>query len=381
MDEKDTKLLNRWFMQKDYSKTTQISYKQALEQYSTLLQMSISEILNEADDEEEENIRLKKRNYQFYILEFKKYLEDLGRSKNTINLYLSAVLSLYDWYDIRPPKVTLAKGDIALERNYGHLITKEEIKRMIDVSSARDSAIIYTMALTGMGQNEVRNLTIKKFLDIAGLAIKEDIQNIDDLFKYESVLLKDTIITLEITRQKRNYRYHTFIPPEATRAIITYIRERCNHKDKRIHPKDLKNALFVTNKGKNAGKIVSSDSINGIFENSGERAGLIHDWNSYRYFRSHGMRKYFMSTIINKTGNHELANYMVGHKISSTTRAYWFADPNALKKEYLKILPYLSIDGVKVKVIHSEEYMNMEQRLRSVEEELQLHKELKGLNR
>lgn len=381
MDAKDIKILKRWFIQEDYSKKTRVMYTEALKQYSTLLEMSILEILNEADNEEEQNIRLKRRNYQGYILQFKEHLKQQGRSKNTINLYIAAILSFYDCYDIRPPKINFAKGDISLEKNYGHLITKKDIKRLIDVSSARDTAIIYTMALTGMGQKEIINLTIKKFLESAGMAIKTEINNLNELFQHEDKLIKDTVITLEITRQKRSYRYHTFIPPEATRAIITYLRERCNHPDKRIHPKTRDDPLFVTNHGKRTGEIISQSTMNGIYRCSGERAGLHSEYGAYRYFRSHGMRKYFMSTIINKTGNHELANYMVGHKISSTTRAYWFADPNALKKEYLKVLPYLSIDGVKVKVIHSEEYMNMEQRLRSVEEELKLHKELKGLNK
>jgi hypothetical protein len=42
------------------------------------------------------------------------------------------------------------------------MLTKKEIKKLIDVSSTRDTAIIYTMALTGMSQNEIRNFTIKK---------------------------------------------------------------------------------------------------------------------------------------------------------------------------------------------------------------------------
>ncbi|WP_265101180.1 tyrosine-type recombinase/integrase [Methanobacterium paludis] len=249
---------------------------------------------------------------------------------------------------------------MGLEKNYGHLLTKKEIKKLIDVSNSRDTAIIYTMALTGMSQNEIKNLTIIKFLESASDAIKKRINSLDDLFNYEDELTKDTIITLEITRQKINYRYHTFLPPEATKAIITYLHERCSHPDKRIHPQGVNGPLFVVNKGMYIGKKITRSAISGIYQTRGVKSGFEHREGSYRAWRSHGMRKYFMSTIINKTHNHDLANYLVGHTISATERAYWFADPKELKKEYLKVLPYLSLDGAEVKDVKTEELKKYE---------------------
>ncbi|AEG17313.1 tyrosine-type recombinase/integrase [Methanobacterium paludis] len=368
MDEKDKILLKNWFIKENYSETTQIMYKHSLELYSTLLKKTITELFNEADVEEESNIRLKKRKYQGYILQFKEHLKNLGKSKNTMNLYISAILSFYNSNDILPPKINLPGGDIGLEKNYGRLITKKEIKQLIDVSSTRDTAIIYTMALSGMSQNEIRNLTIKKFIKSAGNAIKQEINSLNELFKHEEELIKDTVITLEITRQKVNYCYHTFIPPEATKAIIVYLRERCNHRDKRIHPKGISDSLFVVNKGPFMGEQITAAAITGLYQGCGKRSGFKHEDGSYRVWRSHGMRKYFMSTIINKTHNHELANYLVGHTISATERAYWFADPKELKKEYLKVLPYLSLDGAEVKDVKTEELKKYETAMEEFEE-------------
>ncbi len=368
MDEKDKILLKNWFIKENYSETRQIMYEHALKMYSTLLKKTITELFNEADVEEESNIRLKKRKYQGYILQFKEYLKNLGKSKNTMNLYISVILSFYNSNDILPPKINLPGGDIGLEKNYGRLITKKEIKQLIDVSSTRDTAIIYTMALSGMSQNEIRNLTIRKFVESAGNAIKQEIKSLNELFKHDEELIKDTVITLEITRQKVNRRYYTFIPPEAIKAIIVYLRERCNHRDKRIHPKRLNDSLFVVNKGPFMGKQITAAAITGLYQGCGKRSGFEHEDGSYRTWRSHGMRKYFMSTIINKTHNYDLANYLVGHTISATERPYWFADPKELKKEYLKVLPYLSLDGAEVKEIKTEEIKKYETAMEEFED-------------
>ena len=109
-----------------------------------------------------------------------------------------------------------------MEKNYGYLISKEEIKQMVNMAYPRDRAIIYVMALSGMSQREVRDLTLKKFIDSSSRSSGVEINDVDDLFKNEERLTKDTIITLEIIRTKVNYRYHTFIPPEATEQILTY---------------------------------------------------------------------------------------------------------------------------------------------------------------
>jgi integrase len=51
---------------------------------------------------------------------------------------------------------------MTMEKNYGYLISKDEIKQMVNMAYPRDRAIIYVMALSGMSQREVRDLTLKK---------------------------------------------------------------------------------------------------------------------------------------------------------------------------------------------------------------------------
>jgi len=225
---------------------------------------------NEADEEEEKGIRLKKRKYSSYVVKFKKHLTEKGNSEQTIRLYLTAVKSFYQANDIRPPEITVHKGDMTMEQNYGHLLTKKEIQKMASFASIRDRAIIYLMALSGMSQREMRELTLKKFIKSVSIALNYEINTIEELLKYEKILSKDTLILLEITRKKVHYRYHTFIPPEATKVILMYLSERIYSQNELIKiNKNLDGPLFVMTNG----KPMTLFSVSARFKEIGERAG------------------------------------------------------------------------------------------------------------
>jgi len=96
-----------------------------------------------------------------------------------------------------------------------------------------------------------------------------------------------------------------------------------------------------------------------------------HEPGSYRSWRSHGLRKYFISTIINSLGDHILADYLAGHKIDNMKRRYWFADPNILKEKYLVALPFLSLEDTEVHSIKSPEFQKVEEELDKKEKRIQ----------
>lgn len=65
------------------------------------------------------------------------------------------------------------------------------------------------MALSGMGQQEARDLTLRQMIKFASMAIDKELYDVYDLFKFEDEITKE-IITIEITRKKVKIRHHTF---------------------------------------------------------------------------------------------------------------------------------------------------------------------------
>ena len=353
MDQNDEIIFESWFLKRNLSEKSQLLYRKAIKFYIQLTGLSLNELKNEAKKEEQENIWVNDRKIQIHLLRFKKYLEETNRAPNTRNSYFNAVRSFYRSQGIQIPEIIMPKGDICLEENYTKLLTKNDIQKMIDASKTRDRAIIYVMALSGMSQAEMRNLTIQKFLDSIN-KVNPEIETLKDLFKYEKNL-KNTIITLHITRKKENIRFHTFLPPESIYSIIAYLRERYYGKNKHIKITDTQTPIFVTHSGRK----LDAKAISSIFLGIGKKAGFKKNKKgALSFWRSHALRKYFTSTVIKNTGDHMFADYLTAHKIPDVKRAYWIVDPEDFKKRYTEVLPYLSIDEIKVKNLHTKEIEN-----------------------
>lgn len=347
--------VDNWIVKADFPESTENLYRLGLKHYCKLLDMSPVELIDESEHEEDTIPRMAKRQIDYYLPKYRRYLQDSGKAPQTIKVYLSGVKSFYRFNGITVPDITHKVSDICLEKNEGRLLKREEIKKMIEISPIREKTIIYLMALTGMAQAEMRNLTVKKILDAASEALEKEIGNVEDLFKYEKEL-ENVILGLIITRKKVNYRYHTFIPPEVTRNILYYLKERTYGRNEHIRITDINKELFVDHKGEK----LTKHNVSGTFNRIGKKLGFKSpERGAYGFWRSHGLRKYFISTIINNTGDHILADYLVGHKINKIKRAYWIADPDKLLKEYKKILPYLSIDEIKSKNLESKEYKEL----------------------
>lgn len=355
-----------WFVKADYPESTEYLYRLGLNHYCNMLDKSPNELIEEAEYEEDTIPRMAKRKIDYYLPKYVRYLKEAGRAPQTIKVYLSGVKSFYKYNGIAVPDITQRVTDLCLEKNEGRLLKREEIKNMIEISPIREKTIIYLMALTGMSQAEMRSLTVKKFLDAASEAINKEILTVEDLFQYEKELEK-VVLRIIITRKKVNYRYQSFIPPEVTRNILYYLRERIYGRNEMIRVTDLTKELFVSHKGYK----LTKNNVSSTFNRIGKKLGFkSSEKGAYGFWRSHGLRKYFISTIINNTGDHILADYLVGHKINKIKRAYWIADPDKLYKEYMKVFDYLSIDKLKSKDVESKEYQELKERDEAKSKEL-----------
>ncbi|GAB6054694.1 hypothetical protein JCM15415_21990 [Methanobacterium movens] len=354
-DIRDQNRIDTWAMKKDLQKSTLKTYLFCLNTFCSLINKSPDELILEADAEEDNGIKSRDRKINLYFLKFKKHLENEGKSKGTIGLYTYAVKSFYDGLDIQVPKFKNPRGDISLEKNYGKLISKLELQKLINAAAPRERALIYIMALSGMAQAEAKGLTISKFMDVVGESLGKEINSIEELFAAEKEI-EGEVLTLPMVRKKVNYRYITFLPYEASSQIISYLKERMYGRNENIRIKDYDDVVFV----KINGEPIDRDSIVTNFRRIGLKAGFKKKKGAYSFWRAHGLRKYFISTIMNKLGDKVLADFLAGHKISDVDRAYWYMDPEDLKKRYLKALPYLSIDEVKIKTISEDDLKKLE---------------------
>ncbi|MDD4522081.1 MAG: hypothetical protein PHW84_03995 [Methanosarcina sp.] len=79
---------------------------------------------------------------------------------------------------------------------------------------------------------------------------------------------------------------------------------------------------------------------------------------SYNYVRSHTMRKYFNSALLNAGCDSFHTEFWMGHKLDDTQAAYFRANPEAQKEIYQKYVPYLTIQK-EIDVAESPEYITL----------------------
>ncbi|CAI4043396.1 integrase [uncultured archaeal virus] len=363
----DDQLIQTFFNSNSYSANTRRLYTLILENYRTFQNISLEELLNEAEKEEDEGVKRRRRRINLRVSNWKANLEAEGKSPHTIKSYVNAVIGFYDYYDITPPKIKNKQGDLGLEQNQGRLLKREEIRKMVDSGDTRTRAIIYSLALTGLSQAELRKITIQQLLQAASDALNRPIRTIEDFLDAEKDL-DNEILTIYITRTKVHHRFFTFIPPEATRQIIAYLRERLHSKNTKIRP-TLEGKIFVMYDG----QPITEHAMREVIVNAGEKAGFQRNKEgAFAWWRGHALRKYFVSTIKNKTGNIELAEWLIGHKPRYTDNTYWFKDVEDMKKSYIQALEFLSIDGGRVTDFQSKEYRDIMKHLDGVKWILEL---------
>ncbi len=198
-------------------------YRLALDKYTDFHGMSLEQLVNEAEDEEDNIPRLRKRTLIKRLSEFKEHLDNGKLSQNYVNHQLSLVRSFYGEFDIQLPKTRRRKTrSDRKEETIEDLPTMEEINKCLDKSNTAYKAIILLMLSSGMSRSEVASLTFKHFYD--GIPLKRLPKNLGELIdKLENE--ENLIVYWRINRVKTGKRYFTFSSPEASDRILDYLTE------------------------------------------------------------------------------------------------------------------------------------------------------------
>jgi integrase len=319
--------------------------------YANFTGKNPTELIEEAESEEDQGIRLRNRKINDYFYEFREKLEEEGKTSGTINGYFDTVKAFYRNYDIQLPKLKISlksSDNWSLEE----IPTLNHIQKAIDVCNRRDKAIVLLMLSSGMGSGEIRHLKYQDFVNSV-----EEYVNLFDKDKldiarlaFELTQMDNAIGVWKIHRFKTGMPYITFNSPESTQAIVDYLLER-ETKNKGV--KNLDDPLFVSSYNTQ----ITGQGMVFIFRRINERAGFGRSKErNRRFFTSHTLRKLFTTTLYNKGVDKLAVDWMLGHKINPVTEAYFKSDPNSLRSKYMTALEYLTLEKVKIKDVHSKEY-------------------------
>lgn len=390
MNPEDKKIFQRWAIHNHLSPNTQNVYRSAINHYIRCTGKSLKELHDEALLEEDEHVPLHRKQVRNYMIDFQAYLDQKDLKESTKKKQIEIITSFYKSLDIRLPSITTNYDNTPDPENTSKMLLKPIIKVMMNNASTRDKAIMSFMALTGQAQMEVSHLTLTQLIKAYNTILDTPIFNVEDIFQYKEEILNEECVRLDMYRQKTNQYYWTYLPRECSQYIIAYLHERMHGTNDKLVIHDKDTPVFVTKKG----TPFKQSSIGKMITHIGTRCGFDHPENFdpkmrnllerregyHHVYKSHNFRKYFINTCRRYAGTRmndldvdyvfsgrELADFWVGHKVKGSI-AYYLQynedDFEAMRKQYLQALPYLSLED-EVRTFDTEERKEFEEMKRN----------------
>ncbi len=337
-------ILNQIHHAKAHSASSQKVYRNSVKAYCTLNQLSLYELIQEADQEEENGVRWKNRTLKQRLINFRQYLAE-NYTKNTLHSYFNAIRAIYDYFEIEIhslPKINNKSVNIPEPINYVDLPNKEIIKKSLKIADNRMKAIILFMSSSGCAKKETLSLTIQDFIEATkGYHNAEDIYGVINQLKDR----EDVVPMFRLKRQKTNKYYYTFCSPEAVTALISYMLTIENE----LKPED---KLFP----------IHEDYVTILFININNTLGLGKK-GSYNRMRAHMLRKFHASELYNAGLTLEEVDSLQGRGKDATHSAYFLEDPEKLRQRYIEHMDAVTINlDVNNIDFKSPEYLELEQK-------------------
>ena len=356
----DSELLDYFAKTRKLHANTKYGYGLFIRQYSEFHNSTMVELLQEAEDEEEQGIRWKHRKLRKRLIEYRAYLYD-NYAYSTAKSRFSKIMAFYKHFAIEihqlPPIATINVEKTHM--GFKDLPDKKIIKKALNVSNPLMKAIILFMVSSGSARAETRSLTIQDFIDATNNEIYS-YHNSNDIYDVINLLKdrEDIIPLFYLKRQKTNKFYYTFCSPEATISIIEYLSSR----NTKLHPND---ALFD----------ISSEQFSKAFTALNDRLGLGKLENGRRRLTSHMLRKFHSSQLYGDSV--EIVDSLQGRGKDQTHSSYFYENPLKLKEIYIEHLDAVTIDwDVNTLNFKSPEYIQLESENRDLKEENVKYKDI-----
>ena len=284
-----------------------------------------------SDEEEEERIRMRKRKILTYLIDFRSYLISENYSPNSINQYMTTIRTFYgaNFIELPPIRNKQVRNNETLE----DLPSKDDIKMALKYANIKYTAILLLLSSSGMGSGELLSLKYSDFVKSLKDYIKLPNSSILDIGLLSEMVAKKQsdneliISTWKIQRKKTKVSYVTFSTIESINAILDYL--------KIYPPESLESPLFRIGK---TDKILGERTFHDYFKWLNDKC----KFGKHNYqikFRSHAVgRKYFTNILYSKGLPQLSIDWFLGHRINSTTNAYFKSNINDLKEQYISCI-------------------------------------------
>ena len=338
----NNELLEELHSVKNHKYSTRKVYRFAVNKYTKFCNMSLEELLEEAEREEEEGVRWKKRKLKRRLLSYRQYLIE-NFAYHTVRSNFTPILSIYRYYEIEIldlPRINKKGVKMNAPITYADLPDKEIIRNALKIASPRMRAIICFTVSSGCAARETLNLTIRDYIEaVSEYTNKSNIfEVIDDLNTFD-----DVVPTFKILRDKTQKHYITYCSPEAVDAINHYLLNRSD-------PLKMESPLFK----------IDQNFMHLKFRELNNELGL-GKVGEYVRLRSHMLRKFHASALYNDGMSLDKVNDLQGKAKNKTDQVYFMTNPEDLKFEYIEHLHAITMhQDVERLSIKSPEFIHME---------------------
>jgi integrase len=338
---KQDHIIIEWLDTLNPKPNTERNYLLAMQAFTEWVDKSPTELLTEAEQEVREGKLMRERNIKRYLIGFRKYMQDAGYAPISVKNYLTGVKSFYRLFDVEIPTLPRTGNKARPLERHSKIPTKEDIQHVLTICAPLEKAVVLCGVSSGLSANEIINLKVGTFKK-----------------GYDP---ETEITTLQLRREKVGYDFVTFLSPEASRAIWAYLEYR-ERKAKttitEIRKRFDKQRVYSDNDYLFIGRQIPYEyldtqdeemrkleqhSFMKLYRAIAMKSGKCAPLGNWNLIRSHNMRKYFNSALLNAGCDSFHVEYFMGHTLDDTKSAYFRASPEKLREIYQKYVPYLTI--------------------------------------
>lgn len=335
------------------SEGTKESYVRSMISYTQFHGMTTEELLTEAENEVDDNIRMRRRKVNKRVTDFKNFLNNHVQKNGkqyapkSIELKFSAVCTFYKFHDIEIKFSTLK----ALKTKKAHPLvehqkipTRDEVIHVLKYTeSVRNKAIVSLGATSGLARSDIANLKVKDFVN--------GYDEVNNICVFENLI-----------RVKTDVQFTTFCSPATCDLIHEYIKQRnephvvdkrkleirtikyrINSGDDYLFIGDRINDTYLGTLNENDRKL-DRKAIGTMYRKLSYKAKMSAAKGTWNLIRAHNIRAFFSDTLKNEVGmNNNYVEFLMGHEMSALEIAYSSRDLEKIKPKYLKALELLEV--------------------------------------